>query len=161
MAKRIEIVVLESGVRAVAELYEKEAPKTCEAMWKCLEVPMETEGAHAMTVGRELFFVMPPENMRVEAEEIPTLENCTRYPVTGDLMFCRFTPHLVREPFHVLPEEIPWWDFIVMYGPDTMTTGALVTVWGHIVEGLDELASEAAKIRTEGTKLFRVSRLEE
>jgi len=66
MARRIEIVSVESGAKAIAELLEEHAPKTCEAMWKCLETPMVTQGIHAMWVGRELMFVMPEENQRVD-----------------------------------------------------------------------------------------------
>jgi len=83
MAKRIEIVSVESRVKAIAELLEEEAPKTCEAMWKCLESPMEAEGIQAMWVGRELMFIMPEENRRVEPTSIP-IENSTAYPLPGD-----------------------------------------------------------------------------
>lgn len=159
MSKKIEILAVESGVRAVAELYEKEAPKNCAAMWECLAVPMETQGIHAMWVGRELMFLMPEENQRVDPETIP-LENATQYPLPGDVLFKYYPAHIERQPFGVLQQDKPIWDLFIIYGPDPIL-GSEVTVWAHIIEGLDALAGEAAKIREEGTKLFRVSRLEE
>jgi hypothetical protein len=159
MTRKIAIVAVESGVRVVARLYEKEAPKTCEAMWKCLETPMETGAIHAMWVGRELMLPMPLENQRVDPQTIP-LENATGYPLAGDLMFCYFPPHVLHQPFNALLQDQPLWDFMIMYGADTIADGS-ATVWGHISEGLDELAAEAAMIRTEGTRLFRVRRLDE
>jgi hypothetical protein len=161
VTKRIEIVAVESGARAVAELCEEDAPKTCEAMWQCLETPMEAEGILAMFVGRELFFIMPPENQRVNPETIPMWENETSYPLPGDVMFCYFSPHRRREPWKVLPHNRPFWDLMIMYGPDTISSGGSATVWARIIQGLGELAAEAGRIRTEGTKLFRVSRLDE
>ena len=159
MAKRIEIMSVESGVKAIAELLEEEAPKTCEAMWKCLESPMETEGIHAMWVGRELMFIMPEENRRVEPTSIP-IENSTAYPLPGDVCWIYYPAHMERDPFRIFPQGKPLWDFFIIYGPDAILSGP-ASVWAHIVEGLEVLASECRKIREEGTKLFRVSRLKD
>jgi hypothetical protein len=159
MARKIEIVALESHARAVAELLEEDAPRTCAAMWKCLETPMETQGIHAMWVGRELMFVMPEANQKVEPSEIP-VENSTTHPLPGDVCWIYYPPRTERDPFRVFPPGQSLWDFFVIYGPDPIL-GSAATVWAHIVEGLDDLAGECRKILQEGTKLFRVSRLED
>ena len=158
MAKKIAITSVESGVTAVAELLEEDAPRTCEAMWTCLEVPMETQGIHAMWVGRELMFNMPEMNRKVDPTEIP-IENATAHPLPGDVCWIYYSPHTERDPFQVFPPGKSLWDFFVIYGPDPILSGA-ATVWAHVVHGLDDLAAECVKIREEGTKLFRVSRLE-
>ena len=36
MARKIEIVLEERGIRAVAEMLDDEAPKTCRAVWDAL-----------------------------------------------------------------------------------------------------------------------------
>ena len=159
MAKRIEILSVESGVKAIAELLEEEAPKTCGAMWKCLEVPMETAGIQAMWVGRELMFVMPEENQRVDPTTIP-LENSTAHPLPGDVCWIYYPARVERDPFRMFPMDKPLWDFFIIYGPDPILGGTGVTVWAHVVEGLEDLAGECRKIREQGTKVFRVSRLE-
>lgn len=156
MGNRIEVKSLESGVTATIELLDKEAPKTCEAMWKCLETPMETEGIHAMWVGRELMFVMPEENQRVDPTSIP-LENATSHPLPGDVLFGYYPAHVTRQ-YHDDIRGKPIWDFYIVYGPDAIMNGP-ATVWAHVVEGLENLASECRKIREEGTKPFRVGRL--
>jgi len=158
MAKKIEIVALESGARAVAELYEKEAPRICELMWKCLERPMVTQGIQAMWVGRELMFLMPPENQKGDPTGLPS-ENATQYLLPGDIVFKYYPPHSTRQ-FHDDFRDKPVWDFYIIYGPDAMSGGP-APVWAHVVEGLDDLAREAAKIREEGLKPYRVSRLPE
>jgi len=160
MAKRIEIVSVESRVKAIAELLEEEAPKTCEAMWKCLESPMEAEGIQAMWVGRELMFIMPEENQRVDPTSIP-IENSTAYPLPGDVCWIYYPAYMDRDPFRIFPQGKPLWDFFIIYGPDPILGGSAATVWAHVVEGLEDLASECRRIREDGTKLFRVSRVEE
>jgi hypothetical protein len=159
MPRRIEILAVESGVRAIAELLEEEAPKTCEAMWKCLASPMETQGIHAMWVGRELMFIMPEESHKVDPAKIP-VENSTAHPLPGDVCWTYYPPRTERDPFQVFPPGKSLWDFFIIYGPDPILNSA-VNVWAHIMEGLVGLAAECRRVREQGTKLFRVSRLGE
>ena len=46
MGRKIELQILEEGVKAIAELYEKDTPKTCEALWSALQKPIENEALH-------------------------------------------------------------------------------------------------------------------
>ena len=158
MARKIEIVAVESGVTAIAELNEKEAPETCELMWNCLETPMETEGIQAMWVGPELMFLMPKENQKGDPTRLP-LENATSNPLPGDVIFAYYPPQVTRQYYDNFRDK-PVWDFFLIYGPDPILSGASVAVWACIVEGLEDLAVECRKIREEGNKLFRVSRLD-
>jgi hypothetical protein len=162
MGRRIEITALDSDAKAIAELYDDTAPLTCALMWQCLESPMETEGIQAMCVGRELMFVMPKENQRGDPTRLPC-ENGTAYPIPGDVIFHYFPARMLRQYYHGGHDTIrerPLWDFYIIYGPDPIL-GALRTVWAHIVEGLDDLARDAARIRHEGTRRYRVRRLEQ
>ena len=138
---------------------EEHAPKTCEAMWECLETPMVTQGIHAMWVGRELMFVMPEENQRVDPTVIP-LENATAHPLPGDVCWIYYPARVERDPFGVFVKGTPLWDFFIIYGPDAIMGGP-ASVWARIVEGLEELDGECRRIREEGVKPFRVTRLED
>jgi len=158
MSKRIKIESVESGISAVAELLEKEAPETCKLMWGCLEEPMETEGIQAMWVGPELMFNMPEENRKGDPTSLPQ-ENATAYSIPGDILFAYFPPRETQQYYDEIRDK-PIWDFFLIYGPDPIF-GRRCTVWARIVEGLEDLARECKKIREEGTKLFRVSRLDE
>lgn len=157
MARRVELTVVESGVRAVAELFEDDAPAVCDAMWKALEVPMEARGIHAMWSGREIMLEMPPENQRFDPLEIP-VQNATIYPSPGDLCWAYFPPYWERGFARGV------FDFAIIYGPETVANCALgptpVSVWAHITEGLEDFAKECAKVRIEGLKTFLVRRLE-
>ena len=126
-----------------------------------------TPAEDATKTEKPVSVAVPDENggeskrTRTKTVVIAPDENVTGLPVAGDLMFCYFSPHQRRDPWNALPQDQPLWDFMIMYGPDTITGGGSATVFGHIVEGLDALAVESIKIRVEGTKWFRVSRLEE
>ena len=158
MARKIEILTVESGAKAIAELDEKHAPRTCELMWKCLETPMETEGIQAMWVGPELMFVMPEQNQKGDPTNLRP-ENATAYPLPGDVLFVYYPPQVTRQYYDEFRDKSIW-DFFLIYGPDPILGGTSVTVWARIEEGLEDLARECKKIREEGNKLFRVTRLE-
>lgn len=158
-SRKIEIRMMESEVKAVATLLEKEAPETCKAMWVCLEEPMETEGIQAMWVGPEVMFIMPEKNQKVDVSSLPK-ENATSYPMPGDVIFQYYPSHIEQHPFGALQKDQPIWDFFFIYGPDAITGGSAYSVFARITDGLDALAKECRKIRENGTMLFRVSRLE-
>jgi len=159
VTKKIKIESLETGVYAIAELYEKQAAKTCELIWGCLEEPMETEGIQAMWVGPELMFLIPEKNQKDDPSDLPS-ENATTYPVPGDILFMYLPAYGSRQYYDDIRDK-PIWDFFLIYGPDPIMSGHSVTLWAHIIEGLEGLAEECKKIRAEGTKPYRVSRISE
>lgn len=158
MAKRIALEVVESGVRAVADLQENDAPKTTAALWASLERPIETTGIHAMWAGREIMIDIPDANRVFEPESVP-LENATVYPAAGDICWGYFPPYTERGFAHGV------WDIAIIYGRETRFYIPLgmhaLNIWACISEGLEGFAAECAKVRTEGLKRFRLSRLEE
>jgi hypothetical protein len=76
------------------------------------------------------------------------------------VLFAYYPPGITRQYYDDFRDK-PVWDFFLIYGPDPILGGTGVTVWAHIVEGLEEFAQECTKVRLEGNKLFRVRRLEE
>ena len=157
MSRKLLVESLETGIRAVIRLLEKEAPKTCEMIWNSLEQPMETEGINAMWVGPELMFVMPKANQKGDPTNLP-LENATAFPHPGDVLFM-YVPAYGTEHYFDSIRDKPIWDFFLIYGPDPILSGGSCTVWGTIEEGLDSLAGACKRIRVEGTEVFRVSRM--
>jgi len=156
VAKRIKIESLETGAVAIAELLEREAPKTCALMWKCLETPMETQGIQAMWVGPELMFAMPESNQKGDPSDLP-LEHTTAFPLPGDVVFKYFPANKTLQYYDPLRDK-PIWDFFIIYDPDQISSSPC-PVWARVIEGLDGLAKAAKRIREEGTKPFRVSRI--
>jgi hypothetical protein len=85
MPRRIEIVLEQRGLRAVAEMMDEEAPKTCEAVWNAL--PQSGSVWHAKFANNEIFILTPPF-----APEEPGRENGTVFPIPGDLLYFYIPP---------------------------------------------------------------------
>lgn len=159
MTKRFQVQVMETNVKATAELLEEDAPRTCAAMWQVLEKPIQTNGVHAMWSGREVMAYIPKENRGAVDPRSIGVENATVYPAPGEVVWA-FFPAGVQRNF---TED--GWDLAFIYGPETRlyTSLGMVTmnVWARIVNGLDGLAAELAQIRFGNRKTLRLSRLPE
>ena len=157
MTRRIQLTVLESGISAVAELYDEDAPQTSAAMWQMLVSPYEARTLHAIFEGRKLTLEPPIDNRTFIPEGIPA-ENTTAYPVAGDLLWKFFPPRAVRG----MPNGL--WDVMLVYGPEVILKNPLgiyaCNLWAHIVENVDALIAECADVRIHGAKTIRLSRLE-
>jgi hypothetical protein len=157
-ARKIAITFEESGVSATAVLQEENAPRTCDAMWQVLSEPIVTTGIHAGWAGREVSINVPEANRVIDPEILMPKENQTLYPIPGDICFGYFPPG-----FGVgITEE--YWDLGLVYGRETrfeFSFGPVpLTLWAIIDEGLEGIAKECERIRIEGLKTIRVSRLE-
>jgi hypothetical protein len=154
--KTIAVTVLERGARAVAELQETDAPKTCEALWQALAQPIEATGIHAMWAGREIMVDVPPPNRVFDPAAVP-LENATVYPAAGDICWGFFPPYTERG----FGEGV--WDIAIVYGRETRFYVPLgmhpLNIWACIVDGLPAFAEACAGVRTEGLKTFRLERV--
>ena len=138
------------GVEAIAELDAENAPDT--SRWLTGKLPIEGRAIHAMENGREVFLV-------VEGEDRVSDENQTIYQTVGDLIVY-YKPAIFVEP--VWPRHIR--DFLVVgfvYERDTAVrgiSGALATnVAGRITQGIDELITEAPRMRREGMGPMRLT----
>jgi Protein of unknown function (DUF3830) len=154
--RKIAITFEESGVMATAVLLDAQAPKTCDAMWQVLAEPLVQEGIHAGWAGREVSIAVPQANRVIDPTQIPK-ENLTLYPIPGDICFGYFPPGYGVG----ITEE--YWDLALIYGRETrfeFSFGpAPMTLWATIDEGLEGIAQECERIRTEGLKTIRVSRV--
>ncbi len=80
MPRRIEMVLEQRKVRAIAELLEEEAPRTCDAVWHAL--PQSGPIHHAKWANNEIYILTPPF-----AADEPGRENATVFPIPGDLLY--------------------------------------------------------------------------
>ncbi|WLD92531.1 DUF3830 family protein [Alkalihalobacillus sp. AL-G] len=103
------------GVQIRAELLEEKAPKTCEAFWKVLEVPLHTSGKHAMYTGKEVSVQFPRELCEQTALHEVAPENQTCFPQPGELLFTYVGPYA----WGGIPSPI--YDVGCFYGPDART----------------------------------------
>jgi hypothetical protein len=155
MSKRFEIIIVENGTRAVAELLEQDAPKICAALWNAMETPWLMRGVQAMWSGCEIILGVPEENRNFDAERVPR-ENLYIAPPPGSIGWIYFPPHLLPGS----PQAI--WNIPLLYGPNRITTpmGEVpVSIWARINEGMGDFAAECAKLQVEGAKTFRFERL--
>lgn len=151
------IEVLGTDVKAIAELQEDDAPQTCAALWKAMEVPIEAKFIHAMYAGPEVFTDLPSENRLFDPTAVPR-ENATAYPSPGDIAWLYLPPHEERG------QDKEFWDLAIAYGREVTFDSSLgirpISVWACITEGLPELAVQLARIRSDdGPKTLRLSRL--
>ena len=156
--KRIEIRDLRSGVAATAVLLESEAPKTCAAIWPCLEEPIETDGIQAAWVGPEIMLVVPKRNQRTDVSTLPA-ENATAFLQPGDVVFQYYPPHCEQHYVGELRQDQAIWDLFFIYDADPVTGGGAYSVFARITDGLDNLATECRKVRRRGNAPFRIARL--
>ena len=158
MTRRIVLTVVEDGVSAIAELQDKDAPKTAEAIWCALERPIVNTGIHAMWAGREIMVEVPSANQNFDPTQIP-LENATILPAAGDICWGYFPPYAERG----FGEGV--WDIAIIYGRETRFSVPLgdtpLNIFACIVDGLAPFAEACARIRIEGLKTFRIERAQD
>jgi hypothetical protein len=148
MPRKIEVVLERRAVRAIAELLEEEAPKTCEAVWNAL--PQTGPVGHAKWANNEIYILTPPF-----ASEEPGRENGTVFPIPGDLLYF-FIP-----PGGPVPSE---WraqcaatgiiDLAIFYGRNNYLHGPEGHMPGNlfatITEGLKEVAAACQDVFRNG-----------
>ena len=141
MSRRVTITLERRGVSCVAELLEKDAPRTCEAVWQAL--PLGGDAYHAKYARNEVYTMV--ERF---AETEPGLENPTVTPIPGDLVYFSFSGGMLDRAFKeekgiaALPGVI---DLAIFYGRNNLLLNGDVgwvpgNVYGTIVEGLDRMA---------------------
>ena len=164
MSKKISFTFTENGAKAIAELLEDQAPRTCTAIWKSLEKPIRNKGIHAMFAGREVEFDLPAEAQVFDGASIPR-ENATCRPMPGDVGFGYIGPYGLPDCDRTGPPEEAIYDVAIFYGPGCylLVPGGLfpMNIFARITEGLGEFAEMCAKVRLEGLKEIVVTRVEE
>jgi hypothetical protein len=154
LARQIEITLPKRNLSATAQLLEDQAPKTCDAVWKLLEKPVESTAIHAIRAGREIYCEIPHL-----PERIPP-ENLTIYPLAGEILYFHFPPYM-------LPSELGkpqgFTEFAIYYGRDSVADCIGVgptpsNCFATIVSNLKQLAEACERIHLEGAERIVVRR---
>jgi hypothetical protein len=147
MNKRVVLVFPAENVTAVAELFEREAPRTCEAIWKAL--PLEGELIHAMWSGPETYFPIDP-SIRVEPEHQSV------NPLPGEIGYYSLSGGRIVG----WPDDFAEVAFFYGRGsrPSMPTGPVAMNVFARIVENLEGFSAVCARIHREGVQKFRMSR---
>lgn len=141
MPRYMTISLEKRGVSCVAELLDKDAPRTCDAVWNAL--PQAGDIYHAKYARNEVYAMVP----RFAAEE-PGQENPTVTPIPGDVVYFSFDGGMLDRRFKEekgidsLPGVI---DLAIFYGRNNLLLNGDVgwvpgNVYATIVEGLAPMA---------------------
>ncbi|WP_028923649.1 DUF3830 family protein [Pseudonocardia acaciae] len=152
MPRLLRITLAKRGVSCLAELLDKEAPRTCEAVWNAL--PQAGDAQHAKYARNEVYTMVP----RFAETEIG-LENPTVTPIPGDVVYFSFgagmLDHAFKEDKGVsgLPGVV---DLAIFYGRNNLLLNGDVgwvpgNVYATIVEGLAPMAQACHDVWRSGS----------
>lgn len=152
MPRYLSITLEKRDVSCVAELLDKDAPRTCEAVWQGL--PHAGPVHHAKYARNEIYTMVP----RFAAEE-PGQENPTVTPIPGDLVYFSFDGGMLDREFKEEKsiEELPGViDLAMFYGRNNLLLNGDVgwvpgNVYGTIVEGLESFAEACNDVWRSGS----------
>lgn len=152
MSRLLRITLAKRGVSCVAELLEKEAPRTCEAVWNAL--PQGGDAQHAKYARNEVYTMVPRFSETAIGQENPTVT-----PIPGDVVLFDFPGGMLDEQFKSdkgvsgLPGVI---DLAIFYGRNNLLLNGDVgwvpgNVYATIVEGLDQMAQACHDVWRSGS----------
>jgi hypothetical protein len=151
MSRLMSITLERRGVSCLAELLDKDAPRTCEAVWSAL--PLAGDAYHAKYARNEVYTMVE----RFATPE-PGLENPTVTPIPGDVVYFSFDGGMLDRGFKeekgiaALPGVI---DLAIFYGRNNLLLNGDVgwvpgNVYATITEGLDRMAEACNDIWRSG-----------
>lgn len=151
MSKFLRIGLARRGVSCVAELLEKDAPRTCAAVWDAL--PTGGEAQHAKYARNEVYTMVPRFGPEIG------YENTTVTPIPGDVVYFSFAGGMLDQSFKAdqgidhLPGVI---DLAIFYGRNNLLINGDVgwvpgNVYATIVEGLDVMAEACHDVWRSGS----------
>lgn len=152
MARRIKITLAKRGVSCIAELLEKQAPRTCAAVWAAL--PQGGDAQHAKYARNEVYTMVP----RFAEQEVG-MENPTVTPIPGDVVYFSFPGGMLDEEFKKdqgvehLPGVV---DLAIFYGRNNLLLNGDVgwvpgNVYATITEGLEQMAQACHDVWRSGS----------
>ena len=147
MSRRIELVLKQKNVSAVATFLEDAAPRTCAALWDML--PIDGDTYHAKWAGRELYTLVPPR------QASPGMENATIMPIPGDLLWFDVHPDSIDIPVEMRKANPRGFvDIAVFYGRNSFLLSPQGFMPGNlfatITDGLDNYAKACGELFREG-----------
>ena len=138
---RLSITFVDEGVTAIAELFEKEAPKSVAAVLSAL--PQVGDAHHATYSGSECAFILN-RDLGIG------MENATSKVLPGDLAYTRFEGG-VMFGFPNSFSELAW--FYDRDAVPSMPEGPVpVNIIGTFTEGFEEFRAMCRRMRREGVK---------
>ncbi|MDS1271777.1 DUF3830 family protein [Lipingzhangella sp. LS1_29] len=137
----MRITLEQRGVSCLAELLDKDAPRTCQAVWEAL--PQGGDAYHAKYARNEVYTMVPPFADPEVGQENPTVT-----PIPGDVVYFSFPEGMLDRGFKeekgidTLPGVI---DLAIFYGRNNLLLNGDVgwvpgNVYATIVHGLDAMA---------------------
>lgn len=147
MAKEIEIK-FEKGGTFTAQLFEKEAPRNCETLWKAL--PMEVEAIHAAYSGQSVWAVL---SKYIKLNDVHEENQKLLGNLPGTIAIDAYPP---ETNLHRV-------ELVIVYGPNfyprTPFAGEKpLNRIGMIMGNLDELLKIGVNIREFGKQKVTISR---
>jgi hypothetical protein len=153
MSKFIRITLARRAVSCVAELLEKDAPRTSAAVWEALERgPLGGDAQHAKYARNEVY-TMVPRFASVGRE------NTTITPIPGDVVLFDFDGGVLDTAFKAdqgIDQEAGAIDLAIFYGRNNLLINGDVgwvpgNVYATIVEGLDGMAEACHDVWRSGS----------
>jgi hypothetical protein len=153
MSKFLRISLARRGVSCVAELLEKEAPRTTAAVWRALEAgALEGDAQHAKYARNEVYTIVP------RFAEIGR-ENPTVTPIPGDVVLFDFAGGMLDTAFKAdqgIDSDAGGIDLAIFYGRNNLLINGDVgwvpgNVFATITEGLDGMAEACHDVWRSGS----------
>ena len=150
MSKLLRISLERRGVSCVAELLEKEAPRTCAAVWDAL--PLAGDAQHAKYARNEVYTMVP--RFAQIGRENPTVT-----PIPGDVVLFDFAGGMLDTAFKAdqrIDQDEGAIDLAIFYGRNNLLINGDVgwvpgNVYASIVEGLDVMAEACHDVWRSGS----------
>jgi hypothetical protein len=150
MSKFLRISLERRGVSCVAELLEKDAPRTCAAVWDAL--PLGGDAQHAKYARNEVYTMVP--RFAQIGRENPTIT-----PIPGDVVLFDFAGGMLDTAFKAdqgIDAEAGAIDLAIFYGRNNLLINGDIgwvpgNVYATIVEGLDVMAEACHDVWRSGS----------
>jgi hypothetical protein len=151
MARLMRITLARRGVSCIAELLDKEAPRTCDAVWAAL--PRSGDAQHAKYARNEVYTMVPRFGPEVG------MENPTVTPIPGDVVYFEFSGGMLDQAFKADQsiDELPGVvDLAIFYGRNNLLINGDVgwvpgNVYATVVDGLDVMAQACHDVWRSGS----------
>jgi hypothetical protein len=153
MSKSIRISLARRGVSCVAELLEKEAPRTTAAVWEALgRGPLAGDAQHAKYARNEVYTMVP--RFAQIGRENPTVT-----PIPGDVVLFDFAGGMLDAAFKAdqgIDEDAGAIDLAIFYGRNNLLINGDVgwvpgNVYATITEGLAAMAEACHDVWRSGS----------
>lgn len=156
MTRYLTISLDKRGVSCRAVLLDRDAPRTCRAVWDAL--PQSGSAYHAKYARNEVYTLVPPF-----ADPPPGRENPTVTPIPGDVVYFGFEPWEIGNPAYGYEETSAAHgaggatDLAIFYGRNNLLINGDAgwvpgNVFASIVAGLPEMAAAARDLWLRGVE---------